>query len=251
MTAPAPSATEVWKRRLSDLGSFLNILQPMRIQEVQDGEAKIAWKNDVRRHLTALSTEDLDSVSALWIARLEESEATRVSVNSRANNLLLFVGVLTTGAALVARTLESADSSWALATIVVGALLLWGALSTAVLAVRAQRVGVWDSPWIDIGELQNSKSLRVERVVQLYVAAHQNKNRLRGPVGLLAHAQSYALVSLFLVASLAILSVLAPPSSAEPQSEPPPATIQASPVPTAQSTSTPTGLNIASPHAVQ
>jgi hypothetical protein len=68
------------------------------------------------------------------------------------------VGVLTTGAGLIAQALVGAP--WPLVALFVffGALLLYSTVAAAVLAVRAQLVSNWDVPRLDLADATDERT---------------------------------------------------------------------------------------------
>lgn len=209
--------TPIWRERLLEARNFLAFWGPLP-DDTYRGEKKKAWERDLRRDLGARDDDTLDAFAARWQARYDEIEATRGTITGRAGSLLLFVGVLTTGAGLIAQALSGAPVLVVALFISAGLLLLYSAVAAAVLAVRAQRVGQWDSPRIDVGDAVDQRSLRLKYAVEIYVAAEQNRLRLRRPVGMLRDGQLFAMGGIVFIAVLAVLSVsaaiLKPPAPA-------------------------------------
>ena len=195
----------------------------------KDDEKK-AWKLQLRAELEAIDDETLAGLTEISRRRYEEQEATRGSVASRGTSLLLFVGVITTGATLVGGSLESVLPLVFVATLVAGAFLLYACLAVAFLAIRAQEVTMWEVPRVDPTDATSKRSLAVTYAVELEAATQQNKLTLRNRVAYLADAQRWARRAVILVVVLAILSVAAaatkPPST--------PSTPAVTPVPTLQ-----------------
>ena len=202
MTAPTR------RDRLLEARDFLAFWGPLPDDTYRD-DKKEQWERDLRRDLGSRNDETLDAFAARWQARYDETEATRGTITGRAGSLLLFVGVLTTGAGLIAPALSGAPAPIVGLFIIVGLLLLYSGVAAAVLAVRAQRVGQWDSPRIDVGDAVDQRSLKLKYATEIYVAAEQNRLRLRRPVGMLRDGQLFAMGGIIFIAMLAVLSVTA------------------------------------------
>jgi hypothetical protein len=196
------------RERLEDFGNLLAFWGPLD-DERRKGDARKAWESDLRRDLDSRNDATLDGFAARWQARYDEIEATRGTVTTRSNSLLLFVGVLTTGAGLIGQSLSGAPGPIVGLFIFFGVLLLYCAVGAAVLAIRAQRVGLWDSPRVDVADATDERSLRLKYAVEIYIAAEQNRVGLRIPVGILRDGQEFALAGIVLIALLAALSVTA------------------------------------------
>ena len=197
-----------WRRRLRDFRDLLTFWGPVP-DTTKSGETKEAWQRELRQALVGRTDETLDAFAARWQARYDETESARGTVTTRANSLLLFVGVITTGAGLIAQSLAGAPGTLVIGFIVFGIPLLYAAVAAAVLAVRAQLVGQWDTPRIDVADATDERSVKLKYAVEIFVAAEQNRARLRRPVGLLRDGQYYAIAGIALIALLAILSVTA------------------------------------------
>lgn len=200
--------TPTWRERFLEARDFLAFWGPLP-DDTYRGDQKTAWERDLRRDLWSRDDDTLDAFAARWQARYDEIEATRGTITGRAGSLLLFVGVLTTGAGLIAPALSGAPALIVGLFIIVGILLLYSGVAAAVLAVRAQRVGQWDSPRIDMGDAADQRSLRLKYATEIYVAAEQNRLRLRRPVGMLRDGQLFAMGGIIFIALLAVLSVTA------------------------------------------
>jgi hypothetical protein len=180
---------------------------PVRIDGIKADGEKLAWKAGIADRFNSLDPVTLDDLIEMYRARYDGLEAARDSVNGRANNLLVFVGVIAAAATLLGSSLERAPEPIAVGLVLFGGLLLLFAFGTAFLAVRAQLVAYWDAPWIEVEDVVGGHALRVRRATEMYVAAHQNRLRLQAPVVLLAHAQRMARITLALVLAVAVLSV--------------------------------------------
>lgn len=197
-----------WRGRVTELRDFLLFWGPVP-DTTKGGEAKTAWQREVRQALAERTDETLDAFAARWQARYDETESARSTVTTRANSLLLFVGVITTGAGLSAQSLASAPGTLVAGFVVLGIPLLYAAVAAAVLAVRAQLVGQWDTPRIDVADATDERAVKLKYAVEIFIAAEQNRARLRRPVGFLRDGQYYAIAGITLIALLAILSVTA------------------------------------------
>lgn len=213
------------RKDFRDLLLFMGRLE----DETKSGADKSEWKARLRRELGSRDDKTLDALSARLQHRYDEIEATRASVHARANSLLLFVGVITAGAGLIGQSLTSAPTLLVAAFVVVGLLLLYSIVGATVLAVRANLVSNWDTPWIDHQEATDERAIRVLYATEILVAVEQNKIRVRRTVAFLANAQQYAGAAIALLALLAMLSVTAailkPPGGGPAASEPPAASL--------------------------
>lgn len=223
-----------------ELVAFLKFWGPLE-DTTKTGDEKKAWKADLRGQLETRDDETLDAFAARMQARYDEDQATRHSVAGRANSLLLFVGVLTTGAALIADSLVGAPWPLVVAFVIVGASLLYCTLAAAVLAVRAQLVGNWDVPWMNLTDATDEHAIKVIYATEILVAVEQNKIRVRRPVAFLRDGQKYGIAAIALIAALAVLSVMAaivkPPGAADAGTPRPSSAPAASPAPPSQSAS--------------
>lgn len=225
-----------WRDRLDEFWHLLLFLGRLP-DETRKGEDKRSWERELRRELGARDDATLDAFAARWQARYDEIEATRGTITTRTNSLLLFVGVLITGAGLIAQSIAGAPGPFVLLLVLVGIPLLYSGVAAAVLAVRAQRVGRWDSPRVDVVDAANERSVRLQYAVEIYVAAEQNRLRLRAPVGMLRDGQLYAILGIALVAAIVALSVsatLVKPTGSVigPLASPAPSASSAAPTPT-------------------
>jgi hypothetical protein len=197
-----------WRERFEAVRDFLVFWGPLA-DETRAGEAKARWVGNLRRELGTRNNATLDAFAARWQDRYDDIEVTRGTITTRANSLLLFVGVLTTGAGLIAQTFVGARGALVALLVLVGVPLLYSGVAAAVLAVRAQMVTHWDAPRIDFADATDERSARLTYAVEIFVAAEQNRMRLRRPVGFLRDGQYYAVGAIALVAMLVALSVTA------------------------------------------
>jgi len=232
--------------RLEEIRAFLMFWGPLE-DTTKSGDEKKAWKADLRGQLETRDDKTLDAFAARMQSRYDEIEATRESVAGRSNSLLLFVGVLTTGAGLIAESLVGAPWPLVVAFVIVGAPLLYSTVAAAVLAVRAQLVGNWDVPWMKLPDATDEHTVKVIYATEILVAVEQNKIRVRRPVAFLRDGQKYGIAAIALIAGLAVLSVTAaivkPPTAADadvPGTSPAPAASVAPPSPSASPSPSPT-----------
>jgi hypothetical protein len=179
-----------------------------------------------------------------WYA---EQDATRTSITSRAATLMLFVGVITTGATLVAANLQTGVDALRIALFVVGGLLLYACVAIAFGAVRAQGIARFTSPSLTPNEVVAAgRNLDIEEAAEYATAYEQNQPILANQAAYLKFGHLWARRAIILAVMLAILVVASaatkpPPSGAAsaPVGTPsasalPAATpVPASPVPTA------------------
>jgi hypothetical protein len=198
----------VWRKRIAEAWAVFLFLGRASDDTKKDDELA-TWEADVRSELGKRDDATLDAFAARWQSRYDEIEATRGTVNTRANSLLIFVGVLATAAGLVVQSMAGAPVPILILLVVFGVPLFYSWVAAVTLAVRAQRVTRWDSPRVDISDAIDARSARLKYAAEIYVAAEQNGLRLRAPVGILRDGQLYAIVGIFLIATIVALSVTA------------------------------------------
>jgi hypothetical protein len=176
-----------------------------------EGPAKRTWKGQVRGDLARLADDDLDRFAAIWRRRYEELEDARLSASARAGSLFVFMGLIATATTFVAGSF--AKSSGPPPPVIVAAAIVLGyfAVGAATLAVRSQLVGTWDIPRVSLEDATSARGIRLTNAVEVYISAEQNKHRLRNVIACLRDGQLYALISLFLLTSIVIIAVMAPP----------------------------------------
>jgi hypothetical protein len=173
------------------------------------GDAKKAWKDDLRRQVARLPAATVGPFTDIWRRRYEEQEASRGLVASRAGSLFVFVGIITTGAAIVGTSLASVHPVLLLLIVATGGCLLYSAVAAAFLAVRSQQVATWEVPRVDADATIDQRALDTTYAVEIVAAAEQNRSTLADRVSYLRDAQLWALIAVLLIAILAPLSVVA------------------------------------------
>lgn len=183
--------------------------------ERKTGEAEAQLEARVRVAVVAMADDTRSDFREIARRQYAEQEAIKVSVTGRASTLLLFVGVISTGATVVAASLASTQLIVLGLTVLVGGCLMYGCLAVAFLSVRAQEVARWVVPDLDPSEAADARALAVEDTVRHTVAYQQNEPGVRHLVAYLADAQRWARRAVILVVLLAILSVLASATKSE------------------------------------
>ena len=116
------------------------------------GDAAQARRSELELQVDRLRDGALADFTETWRRRYEEQATVRTAVASRVAGLLVFTGVVTTGAALLATSFTGA-AGWLIVLIVaVGAGLLYAAIAAGFLALRAQEVAARAVPRSEIGE---------------------------------------------------------------------------------------------------
>jgi hypothetical protein len=219
--------------------------------ERKQGEAAVVLEAGIRASVEAMDDDARGQFVEIARRQYEEQDATRASVTSRASTLLLFVGVISTGATVVAASLQTAQPLILIAILIDGAALLYACLAVAFLAVRAQEVATWTGPAIYAKQGTSAQALKATDAVEHAVAWEQNKPGIQHLVGYLLNAQRWARRAIILVVILAVLSVAA--AATKPPAPPTPGSVPAAtaaptqtPVATPAPTVVPTGTPVAS-----
>lgn len=206
---PDPSTPSTRGRMASrEVVVFLRFWEHLA-DRTKKGDARKAWKRDLRRPLEALPADVLAVVVESARRRFDAQQASRASLATRAGLLLVFAGVAGTAAMFVAATLTFVAPIALILLAVVGAGLLYAAIATAVLAVRSQPLGLWEVPRLDLEDGTDQRSLVLADTVEVLAANDQNRATLANAAAYLDEAQRWALIGIVLIALLAPLSVLA------------------------------------------
>lgn len=219
------------------------------------GEELVALEAGIRTSVEAMADDTRAKFVEIARRQYEAQDSTRTSVTSRASTLLLFVGVILTGATVVAASLKTSQPIILVGILIDGAALLYACLAVAFLAVRAQEVATWTGPAIYAKQAISCRALEATDAVEHAVAWEQNKPGLQHVVAYLLNAQQWARRAIILVVILAILSVAAaatkPPDPPAPGSVPAAtATPEVTPLVTQAPTATPsTTLPTSAPSA--
>jgi hypothetical protein len=208
----------------------LRFWETMPAERLKGDEAK-ALEAELRAAIAHMDDATLGDFREIAIRQYTEQSDTHASIASRGSALLLFVGVVSTGATLVAAAVGAAAPVVLALILGVGACLLYSCLAVAFLAVRAQEVAVWVVPAIYPKDGPDLRGLALEEATQHAFAYQQNKAGLRHLVAYLADAQRWARRAIILVVMLAVLSVAAAATKPPPAST---ATSPTSPVPSPQ-----------------
>jgi hypothetical protein len=189
----------------------------------KDDEAR-ALETKLRGAIGRMDDDTLSHFTDIALRQYAEQAATQASVASRGSALLLFVGVVSTGATVVAGSLTTSAPLLLGVTLLVGGCLLYACLAVAFLAVRAQEVATWTVPAIYPRDATAARTVAVEEASQHAFAYEQNKAGLQHLVAYLADAQRWARRAIVLVVTLALLSV------ASAATKPAPASLTGAPV---------------------
>jgi hypothetical protein len=173
------------------------------------GDAALARRSELELQVHRLRDGALADFTETWRRRYEEQATVRSAVASRAAGLLVFTGVVTTGAALLATSFTGAAGWLIVLIIAVGAGLLYAAIAAGFLALRAQEVAPRAVPRSEVGEAADGRTLTASDAVEVMAAAEQDRSSLATALDYLAGAQKWALIALLLISLLAPLSLIA------------------------------------------
>ena len=98
---------------------------------------------------------------------------------------------------------------WPPLFVIFGAVVLYSAMGTAVLALRGGGVRAWTDSNLTPDEMKNPRTSRIERAHQEYVVARQNRQVAAVGVGYLRDAQTWAVIAVVALAGLAATATLA------------------------------------------
>jgi hypothetical protein len=174
-----------------------------RPDEFADG-----WIKAQRAPIAKLPSDRLDQFTSEWRRQFEANDAAQASAESRANSLLVVVGLLGGFGAVASGSLLGAWIGWVALFLVSGTVLIYSAVATAWLAMRVGEVRRWDAIDLDPDELAASKSAGIEEAHQFYVAARRNRHIVAISVGYLRDAQKYALSTVVSLAAIAIVTTM-------------------------------------------
>lgn len=167
----------------------------------------------------AIDTEKQDVIQELlkeWQRAYDDVEATRTSVHTRANNLMLFAGILGGAGTLSLSALSGASVIVALTFAAVGLALAFFAVGTVFLAIRAQQIDVWTRTRLPPKAGHTKDGLERERAKDLYIAGRRNEAAAQLKVEYLARAQRFSLITLGLLVALSAVTWFAVVTKAEP-----------------------------------
>ena len=169
----------------------------------------------LRQDVERLSDDELRVATEIWLRDLADVELTRSSAAQRGQNMLLVVGALTALVALATPAISG--SGLPTAMVLAGILvLLFFALGTARLGLRAQEVTNWTRVRISPQSATPLHNLQVEYAVDLLISVDDNRERNRAVVGYLLDAQKYAFITVVLVALLGLASVFSTAQASRP-----------------------------------
>jgi hypothetical protein len=170
-----------------------------------DAEAKKA----LRVRLEKLDDKSLATYTEFLRGRYDEQQASAASVASRGGSLFVFVGLLTTGATILAGLATPANPFLLWPVLVLGFFLLYATFAAAFLAVRSQQVSMWAVPRLSPEDATSKRALNLTFAVELMAAVEQNKKTQRHLVAYLRDGQLWARLVLLLVVLLAPIPVIA------------------------------------------
>lgn len=208
----AATEGDPWYERLWKWMDFWSNLKPPTL-------VNEPGKEEISRAIASLGVDARRFLTDVWVRQNDELARDLESVRNRGSGLLAATGVITGVltllvpiSALIHATL-SPRSPLAVLLLVLAALafvvLIYCALGTVVLAIRAQEVGFWGQAEMKPASKQTLKDIELEHAFSLYVTYTDNIERLRNPVGYLRQAQVYFRVLVFALAGLVVASVLA------------------------------------------
>lgn len=194
---------------------FLHFWTPVPPPEVPH---KADQKELLSKDLSKLTDAQRETLQRTWERDLDEVNRDLESTRGAASRLFLAVGLISGLVSLVAASvagLTKLDAGFGvrivIATVLIGcaSALLYFAFGTAFLAYRTQSVVFWGSPQVElVTAASKNHDYSADYLTALYIAARNNHERLRGPVGYLREAQRYLAVALALLALLVLFSLL-------------------------------------------
>lgn len=191
----------------SDLMALIQFWKPPDDKRLTGDDARRAL-NEIRSTVTGMDPAARERFGKIAEDEYADQDAVRSDVAGRASQLLLFVGIVSTGTTIVAASLSSSSPVVTGVTLVCGASLLYACLAIAWLAVQAQRVQMWSRPGIKPDDVTSGPSLEIELAARTYFHASQNKIVVADLVAHLRDAQWWARTAIFLIAVLAVLSII-------------------------------------------
>ena len=199
-------------RRIWAWIDFWSRLEPADL--VDDAE-----KERIRAALRSMRPETRQFLTDVWIRQNEQLARDLESARSRGTSLLAATGVITGVltllvpiGALVHSTFRPSSRLATGLLILVGAAfvaMIYFALGSIVLAIRAQEVDFWGQSELLPGMGRSNLAYELEYAFSQYVTYTDNVGRLRNPVGYLRQAQVYFRLFVFALAGLVVASVLA------------------------------------------
>ncbi len=127
------------------------------------------------------------------VHQYDEVKADLNSTRGSAGALLAATGVISGVVALTAGFTPLFQSrSWVVFVgLLLTAVVVYCAVATTFLAIRAQQVDFWGQAELDPSELKDAATYETEFATALYVTWRDNLQRLRNPVGYLRDAQVF------------------------------------------------------------
>ncbi len=163
----------------------------------------------LRARLDKLSDKSLASYTDFLWRRYEEQQSGADSVASRGGSLFVFVGILTTGATLLAGLATPENPLLFVLVLAFGFCLFYATFAAAFLAVRSQQVSVWAAPSLSPEDGTNKRALDLTLAADLMAAVEHNKQTHQNLVAYLRDGQVWARLVIFFVVVLAAIVVSA------------------------------------------
>ena len=153
-------------------------------------------KEEKEKHRAAIRSAASDARKAALegLARqYDEVSSDFSSIRSRAGGLLVATGVITGLVTLSTPFVAPLQSrSWlGFAGLVLTLAVLYCAIATAWLAVRAQQVTLWGQAVVDPDAFSSSEKYEIEYCWSLYVIFKENQSRISVPVAYLRDSEMF------------------------------------------------------------
>jgi hypothetical protein len=201
-----------WFRRAWNWFDFWSRLEPA-VLVTEDNKAQI------QDAIRLMKPETRKFLADVWVRQNDGFSRDLESIRTRATSLLAATGVITGVLTLLVPVAPLIRTSFAPSSVVaIGLLVLaaaafvamiYCALGTVVLAVRAQEVDFWGQSELKPSSPSSKEAYELLYGFSLYVTYTDNVSRLRNPAGYLRQAQAYFRVLVFALAGLVVASVLA------------------------------------------
>lgn len=193
---------------LADVGGLLQFWKPPQDRRLK-GDAADRRLGEIRTQVVEMDRYARERFAEIAKEQFDEQDHIRADVAGRASQLLLFVGVVSTGTTIVAASFSSSSLRVTALTLIIGLALLYACLAIAWLAVQAQRVRDWSRPGITPSDVTSVLGLEIENTARTHFDATQNKLAVDDLVAHLRDAQWWARTAIVLVTILAVLAVAA------------------------------------------
>jgi hypothetical protein len=164
------------------------------------------FKTEIRAAPAGVRRAAIDA----FVRQYDEVKSDLNSTRGSAGGLLAATGVITGVVALTAGfTPLFQGRSWiAVVGLALSAVVVYCAVATTFLAIRAQQVDFWGQAELHPNELFDAITYEAEYVTALYVSWLDNVQRLRNPVGYLRDAQAFFRALVIALGSLVVLTIV-------------------------------------------